>query len=38
MLGYSLSEKMMVTASYSTVSVSNDGGNWGSFGIGVMFG
>jgi hypothetical protein len=38
MLGYNLSEKMMVTASYSTVSVSNDGGNWGSFGIGVMFG
>ena len=38
MLGYNLSEKMMVTASYSTVSVSNGGGNWGSFGVGLMFG
>lgn len=38
MLGYNLSEKMMVTASYSTVNVSNGGGNWGSFGVGLMFG
>ena len=38
LLGYNLSQNMMVTASYSTVSVSNDGGNWGSFGVGLMFG
>ena len=36
MLGYNISEKMQITASYSGVSV--DGGTFSHFGVGIMFG